>query len=172
MLLFGMGAAGLGSMIKFIPYPVTTGFTSGIAVLIFSTQIKDFFGLTVDKMPSEFFEKLRVLFENIGTIQWPTVLVAATSLAVIKFWPGNWQRRVPGSIVVLVLAHAGDGCSCRCACPRLVPFLAAFRPACPSRIYQSFPGKYLQHLFHPAITISFASGHRIVALLRWCWRTV
>src|SRR5205814_579433 len=63
VILFIMGAARLGTMIKFIPYPVTMGFTSGIAVLIFSTQIKDFFGLTVDKVPSEFVEKMRVLAE-------------------------------------------------------------------------------------------------------------
>src|SRR5512140_1964855 len=60
-LLVTMGVARMGTMIKFIPYPVTMGFTSGIAVLIFSTQIKDFFGLQVEKMPSEFVEKMRVI---------------------------------------------------------------------------------------------------------------
>src|ERR1700677_4557056 len=59
VLLLIMGLTGLGSMIKFIPYPVTAGFTSGIAVLIFSTQIKDFFGLAVDKVPSDFIEKMK-----------------------------------------------------------------------------------------------------------------
>src|SRR5204863_2165776 len=58
VILLVMGLARLGKMIKFIPYPVTMGFTSGIAVLIFSTQIKDFFGLKVDKVPSEFLEKM------------------------------------------------------------------------------------------------------------------
>src|SRR6059036_705900 len=64
VILLAMGVAGLGTMIKYIPYPVTMGFTSGIAVLIFSTQIKDFFGLSVDTVPSEFMEKMRVLFEH------------------------------------------------------------------------------------------------------------
>ncbi len=103
IILFLMGAARLGTMIKFIPYPVTMGFTSGIAVLIFSTQIKDFFGLQVDKVPSEFIEKMKVLLEHAGTVSWSTLAVAAASLAIIIFWPKSWQRRVPGSIVALVL---------------------------------------------------------------------
>jgi SulP family sulfate permease len=102
VMLFIMGLARWGTMIKFIPYPVTMGFTSGIAVLIFSTQIKDFFGLKIDKMPSEFVEKMKVLFENFGTFQWPTAALAAGSLAIILFWPKSWQRRVPGSIVALL----------------------------------------------------------------------
>ena len=73
-----------GAMIKFIPYPVTMGFTSGIAVLIFTTQIKDFFGLSLDKVPSEFVEKMEAFFENAGTIQWPTLALAAGSLVVIQ----------------------------------------------------------------------------------------
>src|SRR5205809_7646752 len=101
-MLLLMGFAQIGTMIKYIPYPVTTGFTSGIAVLIFSTQIKDFFGLKIDKMPSEFVEKMKVLFENFGTFQWPTAALAAGSLAIILFWPKSWQRRVPGSIVALL----------------------------------------------------------------------
>src|SRR5437867_1555438 len=98
IILSLMGFARLGTMIKYIPYPVTMGFTSGIAVLIFTTQIKDFFGLQVDKVPSEFIEKMKVLIEHAATAQWPTIGDAAASLAIIVFWPKPWQRRVPGSI--------------------------------------------------------------------------
>src|SRR6266550_1570177 len=70
VILLLMGAARLGTMVKFIPYPVTMGFTSGIAVLIFSTQIKDFFGLKVDKVPSEFIAKIKVLLQHADTFQW------------------------------------------------------------------------------------------------------
>jgi SulP family sulfate permease len=101
-----MGIARLGTMIKFIPYPVTMGFTSGIAVLIFTTQIKDFFGLQVAQVPSEFVEKMRVLAGGLGTTQWPTLAISAVSLAIILFWPKRLQRRVPGSIVALVLGTA------------------------------------------------------------------
>lgn len=101
-----MGVARLGAMIKFIPFPVTTGFTSGIAILIFSTQIKDFCGLNVDKVPSDFIERMKVLGEHLGGFQWTTLLLAAASLLIIKLWPGKWQRRIPGSIVALILATA------------------------------------------------------------------
>src|SRR5512133_3197011 len=99
VILLLMGLSRLGTMIKYIPYPVTMGFTSGIAVLIFSTQIKDFFGLEVDKVPSEFVEKMRVLFEHAGTFKPATLALAAACLAIILFWPKKLQRRVPGSIV-------------------------------------------------------------------------
>ncbi|HWQ90752.1 MAG TPA: sulfate permease, partial [Clostridia bacterium] len=103
VILLVMGLARLGTMIKYIPYPVTMGFTSGIAVLIFSTQIKDFFGLQMDKVPSEFVEKMRALVAQAGTLQWETLILAVASLAIIIFWPKPLQRRVPGSIVALVL---------------------------------------------------------------------
>jgi SulP family sulfate permease len=103
VILVVMGLARLGTMIKYIPYPVTMGFTSGIAVLIFSTQIKDFFGLQAAKLPSEFVEKMKVLGEHAGTLHWPTLALAGASLAMILLWPKNWQRRVPGSIVAMVL---------------------------------------------------------------------
>src|SRR3954454_7302218 len=64
VFLLLLGVARLGTMIKYIPYPVTMGFTSGIAVLIFTTQIKDFFGLQVDKVPSDFIEKVKVLGQH------------------------------------------------------------------------------------------------------------
>ncbi|HWD18742.1 MAG TPA: SulP family inorganic anion transporter [Verrucomicrobiae bacterium] len=105
-ILFVMGATRLGTAIKFIPYPVTMGFTSGIAVLILSTQIKDFFGLKLETQPSDFFPKMKALAAHAGTLQGPTVALAAASLAVILFWPKRWQRRVPGTIVALLLGTA------------------------------------------------------------------
>jgi sulfate permease, SulP family len=109
IILLVMGFAGLGTMIKYIPYPVTMGFTCGIAVLIFSTQIKDFLGLNIAKMPSEFVDKMKVFAEQSHTFQWPTLALAVGSLAVILLWPKKWQRRVPGSIVALVLATIAVG---------------------------------------------------------------
>lgn len=103
VILLIMGLARLGTMIKYIPYPVTMGFTSGIAVLIFSTQIKDFFGLQLAGVPSEFVEKMRALAAHASTWQPATLLLAAASLAIIVFWPKSIQRRIPGSIVALVL---------------------------------------------------------------------
>src|ERR1700758_4943709 len=105
VLLLIMGVTGLGTAVKFIPRPVTIGFTNGIAVLIASTQIKDFLGLKTPAVPSEFFARMRVLLDHIGTMRWQTVGVAGTSLAIILLWP-RVTKRLPGSIVALFLATA------------------------------------------------------------------
>ena len=103
LMLVGMGAARLGNMIKFIPFPVTAGFTAGIAVVIFSTQVKDFLGLRMDKSPGEFIERLEFLTKSLHTIDWKSFALAAGSLALIKLWPAKIGRRLPGSIVAVVL---------------------------------------------------------------------
>jgi sulfate permease, SulP family len=103
VLLLIMGLTGLGTAVKFIPRPVTIGFTNGIAVLIASTQIKDFLGLTTPPVPSEFFARMRVLLDQLATAQWQTVAVAGASLAVILLLP-KITKRVPGSIVALFAA--------------------------------------------------------------------
>ena len=100
-----MGLTGLGTAVKFIPRAVTIGFTNGIAVLIASTQIKDFFGLTTPKVPSEFLQRMSVLFHAAHTVRWQSLLVGAGSLAVIVLWP-KVTKRVPGSILALLLATA------------------------------------------------------------------
>src|SRR5579871_1333090 len=82
-LLALMGLTGLGAAVKFIPRPVTIGFTNGIALLIASTQIKDFLGLRTPAVPSEFWGRMEVLGRHLGTTHLPTVIVAGASLAVI-----------------------------------------------------------------------------------------
>jgi SulP family sulfate permease len=105
VLLLIMGFTGLGTAVKFIPRPVTIGFTNGIALLIASTQIKDFLGLTTPPVPSEFFSRIKLLLHYTGTMRWQTVAVAATSLAIILLWP-RITKRLPGSIVALLLSTA------------------------------------------------------------------
>ena len=106
LILIGMGAARMGNMIKFIPFPVTAGFTAGIAVVIFSTQVKDFLGLQMDKSPGEFIERMKLLAEHLGTANWKNILLAAGSLALIRFWPAKLGRRLPASIVAVILGTA------------------------------------------------------------------
>ena len=98
-----MGLTGLGAAVKFIPRAVTIGFTNGIAVLIASTQIKDFFGLKTPPVPSEFLQRMALLAHYAGTIRWEAVAVSVGSLAVILLLP-KVTKRVPGSIVALLLA--------------------------------------------------------------------
>jgi len=102
-ILLVMGFARLGTMIKYIPYPVTVGFTSGIAVLIFSTQIKDFFGLQLAQpMPADFVDKIIVFFTHLASTHWPTLALAIFSLAIILGWPRRLAHWVPGSIVAMI----------------------------------------------------------------------
>jgi SulP family sulfate permease len=103
VLLVIMGVTGLGSAVKFIPRPVIIGFTNGIALLIASTQIKDFLGLKTPAVPSEFLPRIRMLLEFAATTRWQTAALAVTSLAIILFWP-KVTKRVPGSIVALTLS--------------------------------------------------------------------
>lgn len=104
-LLIVMGLTGMGAAVKFIPRPVTIGFTNGIALLIASTQIKDFLGLHTPSVPSDFLGRMRVLGGHLGTIDPATAAVALASLGVILLVP-RLTRRVPGSIAALVLATA------------------------------------------------------------------
>ena len=121
VLLFIMGLTRVGSLIRFIPVAIIIGFTNGIAVLIALSQIKDFLGLRIEKMPADFFGLIRALGENLHTAQLHAVAIAVGSLAVIVFWPRLAQllsrsgdgesgsrtglvARLPGSIIALALA--------------------------------------------------------------------
>jgi SulP family sulfate permease len=103
VMMMAMGFFRLGSIIKFIPYPITTGFTTGIAVTIFTSQIKDFLGLQLEHNPAEFLEKISVYAEHIDTVNWGSVLIGALSLAILIFWP-KVSRKVPGSLIALIIA--------------------------------------------------------------------
>ena len=105
LLLLIMGLTGLGSAVKYIPRPVTIGFTNGIALLIASTQIKDFLGLTTPAVPSDFLSRLELLTHHIATARPETIAVGVASLAIILCLP-YLTRRIPGAIVALVLATA------------------------------------------------------------------
>jgi sulfate permease, SulP family len=104
VMLVVMGLTGLGSAVKFIPRPVVIGFTNGIAVLIASTQIKDFLGLQIDT-PGEFVPRMNALLGHLDTTQWPTLLLSAGSLACILLWP-RVTKRIPGSIIALFAGTA------------------------------------------------------------------
>ncbi len=100
-ILLAMGFFRLGVLVKFIPLPVIIGFTNGIAVLIFLSQIKDFLGLETGPLPAEFFSQIRTLSEHLHTVQWPTVALSAACLAVLFTWPQRWAARVPAPVLVL-----------------------------------------------------------------------
>ena len=101
VMLVVMGATGLGTAVKFIPRPVTIGFTNGIAVLIASTQIRDFLGLQAGAIPGDFAGRMHVLFSHLNTIDPRTAFVACGSLAIIVLWPAV-TKRFPGAIIALL----------------------------------------------------------------------
>lgn len=101
VVLVAMGLLRFGGAIKFIPFPVTLGFTAGIAVVIFSTQIKDLLGLRIDQVPAEFFGKWETFLTHLGTLEPATVAVSAGTLLVLIGWP-RVSRRVPAPFVVLI----------------------------------------------------------------------
>jgi SulP family sulfate permease len=104
-ILILLGLARMGALIKFIPYPVITGFTSGIAVIIFSSQVKDFLGLKMGTVPAEFADKCVAYAGNLRSIDPATAAVAIGTLVVLLLWP-RVSRMVPAPFVAMVLATA------------------------------------------------------------------
>ncbi len=102
LMLIAMGLMKLGTVIKFIPYPVVVGFTSGIALTIFATQIKDLFGLQIDKVPADFLHKWVVYAHNISSINWWATLIGVLSIAIIAITP-KISKKIPGSLIAIVL---------------------------------------------------------------------
>lgn len=105
-MLCVMGFARLGSIIRFIPYPVSRAFTKGIAILILSSQLKFFLGLKVETMPVDFVGKISALATHLNTIHWPTVAVAVVSVGLIALWPARLSRFMPGAMVGLICITA------------------------------------------------------------------
>jgi SulP family sulfate permease len=105
ILLVVLGASGLGSAVKFIPRPVVVGFTNGIAVIIASTQIKDFFGLKIDKLPGDFGGRMAAVARHFDTYSGTATALSVLALVVIILFARYWKK-LPGSIVVLMLGTA------------------------------------------------------------------
>lgn len=106
VILVMMGLFRLGTVIKFIPYPIVVGFTAGIALTIFSTQMPDFFGLSIDeKIPGDFIGKWGVYFRHFVSIDWTTTAVGIVSLLIITLTP-KISNRIPGALVAIVIMTA------------------------------------------------------------------
>lgn len=102
IMLVLMGVLKLGTVIKFIPYPIVVGFTSGIALTIFTTQMKDLFGLTMDKVPADFISKWIAYSGAFDTVNGWSVLIGVVSIAIIAYTP-RFTKKIPGSLIAIVL---------------------------------------------------------------------
>src|SRR5947209_6235527 len=105
VMLVLLGLTGLGAAVKFLPRPVVVGFTNGIAVLIASTQVKDFFGLQIEHVPGEFLGRAEAIVRHFNTISWTATALSLSALLVILLFM-RLVKRVPGSIVAMLLGTA------------------------------------------------------------------
>ena len=169
-ILLIMGFARLGTMIKYIPYPVTVGFTCGIAVLIFSTQLKDFFGLRLNPlvpraldppMPADFIDKLIVFSTHLKAINLATLALAAVSVVIILAWPRKLARWVPGSIVALLLGTIAGSIlqsSFHAEVATIGSKFGGIPGNLPSFKLPEFNWHHLQELVRPATTIALLAA--------------
>ncbi|HHE31714.1 MAG TPA: STAS domain-containing protein, partial [Chlorobaculum parvum] len=102
VILIIMGLSQLGSLIKFIPYPVVVGFTSGIAVIIFSSEVKDFLGLRMASVPAHFIDKWAAYFAALPTVSPETLAIGLVSLFIIILWP-KVSAKIPGALIALIV---------------------------------------------------------------------
>lgn len=106
VILIAMGLTGMGSLIKFFPHPLISGFTSGIAVLILLSQVKEFFGLEITNMPAEFWHKVKAITAALHTLDPITLVVAIVVALFIWYYPKAWGKKLPSPIIALVLSTA------------------------------------------------------------------
>ncbi|MFT5962258.1 MAG: SulP family sulfate permease [Burkholderiaceae bacterium] len=169
VLLFAMGSFRLGSLIRYIPLPIVIGFTNGIAVLIALSQLKDFFGLNITRMPGDFFAQLHMLAQQAPTTHWPSLLLALLSLLLLIGWSWlgrsslnpdlphpHWRRRcsiVPGSVVVLLLATLA---SALLALPveTIGSRFGGIPQGLPVFVLPDFSWELVKQLFAPTLTIA------------------
>ncbi|MBC7958517.1 MAG: sulfate permease, partial [Vallitaleaceae bacterium] len=102
IILMIMGFAQMGNLIKFIPYPITSGFTCGIAIIIFTTQVKDFFGLNIEELPSEFIPKWASYIEHFNAMNVISLLIGLATILIIIVWP-KFVKKIPGTLIAIVL---------------------------------------------------------------------
>ena len=158
VILVIMGVLKLGTIIKFIPYPIIVGFTSGIAVVIFSTQMNDFFGLEIVNQPANFLPKWTAIFSNISHINLIASLLSIATVAIIFLWP-RWSKKIPGSLVAIIAITAVSLILTRffhievatigSRFPELAGGMPLPKPETPSIDFEA-----IRRLFQPAFTIA------------------
>ncbi|KXK00917.1 MAG: sulfate transporter [Acidobacteria bacterium OLB17] len=156
VLLILMGLARMGAFLKFVPYPVTVGFTSAIALIIFSSQVSEFVGLKIDKVPADFVEKWVEYVRHLHTADVYTVAVGGSSLLIIILW-NKWVKRIPGQLIAILV----------------VTFVVQFfdlpvqtietrfgnvPSGLPSPHLPNISFEMVQQLFMPAVTIALLAG--------------
>ena len=156
LILIAMGLARLGGAIKFIPYPVVTGFTSGIAVIIFSSEVKDLLGLRMGAVPADFAEKWKAFARFLPTASPQAAAVAAASLVILVFWP-KVSRKIPGPIVAIVATTAAVALL-HLPVETIGSRFGAFHASIPAPRLPSISLARARELFSPALTVALLAA--------------
>ena len=156
IILCIMGLCHFGSLIKYIPYTITTGFTCGIAVTLFVGQIKDFLGLDMGAVPSEFIEKLGAYAANITTINPVTVAIGAVALVILILWP-KVTDKLPGSLIAIIVTTAIVYFA-KLPVNTIGSVYGELSSEFPSFHMPAFSYKLVQELISPAFTIAILAG--------------
>ncbi len=156
VILIAMGLARMGAFLKFVPYPVVIGFTSGIALIIFSSQVSDFLGLKLEKVPSDFVEKWIEYVRHAATIDPYTAAVGAASLLIIIFWP-KLTHRIPGPLVA-ILAVTFIVQYFHIPIATIETRFGGVPNSLPMPHFPSVTWQMVQDMFSPAITIAILAG--------------
>ena len=156
IILCIMGLCHFGSLIKYIPYTITTGFTCGIAVTLFVGQIKDFLGLDMGAVPSEFIEKLGAYATNITTINPVTVAIGAVALVILILWP-KVTDKLPGSLIAIIVTTAIVYFA-KLPVNTIGSVYGELSSEFPSFHMPAFSYKLVQELISPAFTIAILAG--------------
>ena len=158
IILILLGIFKLGAVIKFIPYPIIVGFTSGIAVTIFTTQIADIFGLSFggEKVPGDFVGKWMIYFQHFDTINWWNTIVSIVSIVIIAITP-KFSKKIPGSLIAIIVVtvavylmktYAGINCI------DTIGDRFSIKAELPDAVMPSLNWEAIQDLFPVAITIA------------------
>lgn len=155
LMLILMGLARLGSVIKFIPYPLIVGFTSAIALLIAASQVKDFLGLPLQAVPSDFIDKIRAYIHS-GGINGYAVLIASVTVAIILLWPGA-RYKLPGSLIALLVTTAAVQLF-HLPVETIGSKFGTIPSMLPTPELPDFSFATIRHLMQPAFTIAMLGG--------------
>ncbi len=156
ILLIIMGLARLGTVIKFIPHPLIIGFTSGIAVIIFSSQVKDFLGLRMGSVPADFLDKWFAYGAHLASVNVYAVAVAAITVAVILLWP-RVTHKVPGSLVAILLTTVGT-MLLHLPVETIGSKFGSIPSSLPSPVIPKLDMATIKNLVQPAFTIALLGG--------------
>jgi SulP family sulfate permease len=166
-LLFAMGAFRLGTLVRFVPVSIVIGFTTGIAVIIALSQVRDFLGLAIEKMPSNFFSQISVLGSSLHTVNWISAAIGLACLGVIVGWPtpqsarqGNWRfltAKLPSTVVVLVVSALAVW-ALGLPVETIGTKFGALPRALPAPTLPAFDWTTAQNLFGPTIAIAMLAA--------------